>query len=117
MFLNIIIYCLLYLKKLESSSNASNVSPKFGESTKTNSSQPVTASSDVVQTTAISDRPKIKAKFKKKPAQPIAGSSNINESSQATLDANYARGVMAGVAAMKPQFKAEVCIMINIFCI
>lgn len=92
-------------------SNASVVSPKVGESSKINTSQPVSASSDVVQTTAISDRPKIKAKFKKKPSQQIPGSSNINEPlSQATLDANYARGVMAGVAAMKPQFKAEVCI-------
>lgn len=100
-------------KKLESSSNTSVVSPKLGESTKTNTSQPVSASSDVVQTTAISDRPKIKAKFKKKPAQPVAGSStssSMNDPSQSTLDANYARGVMAGVAAMKPQFKAEVCI-------
>jgi len=70
----------------------------------------VSTSSDVVQTTAISDRPKIKAKFKKKPIQPPAISSSMNDSSQATLDANYARGVMAGVAAMKPQFKAEVCI-------
>lgn len=88
------------------------VSPKVEEVSKINTSQPVSASSDVVQTTAISDRPKIKAKFKKKPSQPTSGSSNINEPlSQATLDANYARGVMAGVAAMKPQFKAEVCIL------
>jgi len=86
------------------------VSHKVGETSKSNPSQPVSASSDVVQTTAISDRPKIKAKFKKKPAQPTAGSSNINDPSQASLDANYARGVMAGVAAMKPHFKAEVCI-------
>jgi len=45
----------------------------------------VSASSGVVQTTAFSDRPKIK----KKQAQPIAGNSN-NEPSQVTLDANYA---------------------------
>lgn len=88
------------------------VSHKVGETSKTNLSQPVSASSDVVQTTAISDRPKIKAKFKKKPIQPTAGSSNINDPSQATLDANYARGVMAGVAAMKPQYKAEVSVII-----
>lgn len=94
---------------IESSSSTSVVSHKVGETSKTNLSQPVSASSDVVQTTAISDRPKIKAKFKKKPIQPTAGSSNINDPSQATLDANYARGVMAGVAAMKPQYKAEVC--------
>lgn len=68
----------------------------------------MSTSSDVVQTTAISDRPKIKAKFKKKLIQPLPGSSNTNDPSP-TLDANYARGVMAGVAAMKPQFKAEVC--------
>lgn len=91
-------------------STPSVVSHKVGETSKCNPGQPVSASSDVVQTTAISDRPKIKAKFKKKPAQPTAGSSNINDPSQASLDANYARGVMAGVAAMKPQFKAEVCI-------
>lgn len=42
----------------------------------------------------------------------MAGNSSINDSSQATLDANYARGVMAGVAAMKPQFKAEVRIIL-----
>lgn len=104
-----------YIKKIcnieSSASNTSVVSPK-GEVSKTNPSQPVSASSDVVQTTAISDRPKIKAKFKKKPAQPAVGNTNTNDSSQATLDANYARGVMAGVAAMKPQFKAEV-ILIN----
>lgn len=69
----------------------------------------MSASSDVVQTTAISDRPKIKAKFKKKPAQTSAGSPSNSSDPQTTLDANYARGVMAGVAAMKPQFKAEVC--------
>lgn len=85
-------------------------SNKVGEASKNNPSQPVSASSDVVQTTAISDRPKIKAKFKKKPAQPLAGMTSLNEATQATLDANYARGVMAGVAAMKPQFKAEVSI-------
>lgn len=88
--------------------NTSAVSPKVGEASKPNSSQHLSASSDVVQATAISDRPKIKAKFKKKPTQPTPGNSNINDPSQATLDANYARGVMAGVAAMKPQFKAEV---------
>lgn len=87
-----------------------SVSHKVGETSKSNPSQPVSASSDVVQTTAISDRPKIKAKFKKKPTQPTAGSSNIDPN-QAIIDANYARGVMAGVAAMKPQFKAEVCIV------
>jgi len=87
-------------------------SNKGGEGSKTNPGQPVSASSDVVQTTAISDRPKIKAKFKKKPAQPLAGMTSLNEATQATLDANYARGVMAGVAAMKPQFKAEVCIFL-----
>lgn len=91
------------------------VSLKVGDSSKTNTSQPVSASSEVVQTTAISDRPKIKAKFKKKPAQPTAVSSNINDPSQVSLDANYARGVMAGVAAMKPQFKAEVCIIFIFF--
>lgn len=91
-------------------SNSSVGSNKVGETSKNNPSQPVSASSDVVQTTAISDRPKIKAKFKKKPAQPLAGMTSLNEATQATLDANYARGVMAGVAAMKPQFKAEVSI-------
>lgn len=72
----------------------------------------MSASSDVVQTTAISDRPKIKAKFKKKPAQPSTAAISALKETQATLDANYARGVMAGVAAMKPQFKAEVSIFI-----
>ncbi|XP_015377737.1 PREDICTED: ankyrin repeat domain-containing protein 17-like isoform X3 [Diuraphis noxia] len=90
-----------------SASNTSIGSNKAGDASKNNPSQPVSASSDVVQTTAISDRPKIKAKFKKKPAQPLAGMTGVNEATQATLDANYARGVMAGVAAMKPQFKAE----------
>lgn len=67
----------------------------------------MSTSSDVVQTTAISDRPKIKAKFKKKSLQSLAVSSSMNDSSQVSLDANYARGVLTG---MKPQFKAEVCI-------
>lgn len=104
--------CLIFFLIENSISNTSTVSPpKVGEASKPNSSQPLSASSDVVQATAISDRPKIKAKFKKKTTQPTAGSSNnINDPSQATLDANYARGVMAGVAAMKPQFKAEVYI-------
>lgn len=104
------VLCLKNFKTESSTSNTSVVSNKVGEASKTNPSQPVSASSDVVQTTAISDRPKIKAKFKKKPVQPTTGNANVNEPSQATLDANYARGVMAGVAAMKPQFKAEVSI-------
>lgn len=106
--------CFENSKTESSTSNTSIVSNKI-EVSKNNPSQPVSASSDVVQTTAISDRPKIKAKFKKKPAQPTSGSTNINDPSQATLDANYARGVMAGVAAMKPQFKAEVCFSLLYF--
>lgn len=88
------------------------VSHKVGETSKTNSSQPVSASSDVVQTTAISDRPKIKAKFKKKPAQPTAGSSNINDPTQSSLDP-HAREVLTNVAGMKPQFKTDVCNVIT----
>ncbi|XP_050430101.1 ankyrin repeat domain-containing protein 17 isoform X3 [Adelges cooleyi] len=88
-------------------SSTSSSGSNSGDTSKASPSQPVSTSSDVVQTTAISDRPKIKAKFKKKPAQPSPGNLNVNNPSQATLDANYARGVMAGVAAMKPQYKAE----------